>query len=78
METALILCQFLKFALAMLLCGAGGLQARSFSSGLMHASRQRAVQLVWLGALLNLLAALGWLAAEAALVGDGTPGCDQS
>ena len=58
METALILCQFLKFALAMLLCGAGGLQARSFSSGLMHASRQRAVQLVWLGALLNLLAGL--------------------
>ena len=78
METALILCRFLKFALAMLLRGADSLQAGSFRPGLMHASRQRAIQLVRLGALLNLLAALGWLAAEAALVGDGTPGCDQS
>jgi putative copper resistance protein D len=62
-ETALILSRFLQFAVAMLLWGGCILRA-----GPQRAFGPRAVRLA---ALVNLLAALGWLAAEAALAGDG-------
>lgn len=71
MQTALILCRFLQFAAAMLLWGAGSLRAGSFSPGLLRTSKPAAVWLARIGALLNVFAALGWLAAEAALAGDG-------
>ncbi len=71
METALILCRFLQFALAMLLWGAAVLRAGAFPADLLQASSALAVRLGRFAAGVNLLAALAWLAVEAALAGGG-------
>lgn len=71
MDDALILCRFLQFASAMLLWGAAVLRAGAFPDRLLCVSSQRAVKLARIAAVVNLFAALGWLAAEVALAGDG-------
>ena len=71
MESALILCRLVQFASAMLLWGAGSLRAGAFPHALLRASIPAAAKYGRLAAAANLLAAVGWLAAEAALAGDG-------
>ncbi len=67
----MILCRFLEFATASLLWGAACLRADAFPADLLRRSARMAVRLGGCAAVLNLAAALGWMAVEAALVGDG-------
>ena len=71
METALILTRALHFAVAMLIWGAAILRVVAFSPGTLRATQAWAVASTRALAAANLLTALVWLFATAAIAGDG-------
>ena len=71
METALILVRALHFAVALLIWGAAILWVVAFSPGTLRATQAWAVASARALAAANLLTALVWLFATAAIAGDG-------